>query len=56
MPLISALRRQKQMELCEFKARIVYIVPRQPGLHDKPSQEGVVEKGRKEIVRRLLYK
>ena len=24
MPLISALRRQRQEDLCEFKARVVY--------------------------------
>lgn len=26
MPVIPALERQRQMELCKFKARLVYIV------------------------------
>jgi hypothetical protein len=30
MPLITALRRQRQVELCEFKASLVYIVSSRP--------------------------
>ena len=30
-PLISALRRQRQVDLCEFEASLVYRVPGQPG-------------------------
>jgi hypothetical protein len=33
MPLIPTLRRQKQVDLCEFKVSLVYKVPGQPGLH-----------------------
>ena len=32
-PLIPALGRQKQVDLCEFEANLVYIVPGQTGLH-----------------------
>jgi hypothetical protein len=32
-PLIPALRRQRQADLCEFKASIVCRVPGQPELH-----------------------
>ena len=35
MPLIPALRRQRQEELGEFEISLVYIVPGQPGLHSK---------------------
>jgi hypothetical protein len=35
MPLIPALRRQRQVFLCEFKTNLVYReqVSKQPGLH-----------------------
>jgi hypothetical protein len=35
MTLILALGRQRQVDLCEFKARLVYRVPEWPGLHRK---------------------
>jgi hypothetical protein len=31
--LIPALRRQRQADLCEFKAVLIYKVPGQPGQH-----------------------
>ena len=33
MSLISALGRQKQADLCEFKANLVYVSADQPGQH-----------------------
>jgi hypothetical protein len=33
MSLIPALRRQRQVGLCEFKPSLVYRVPGQPELH-----------------------
>jgi hypothetical protein len=33
MPLILAVGRQRQADLCEFKAKLVYRVLGQPGLH-----------------------
>jgi hypothetical protein len=33
MPLISALRRQRQVDLCEFEASLVYRVPGPLGLN-----------------------
>jgi hypothetical protein len=34
MPLISALSRQRHVDICEFKASLIYKrAPEQPGLH-----------------------
>jgi hypothetical protein len=41
--LISALGRQRQEDLCEFKASLFYRVPGQQGLH----RETLLEKSKK---------
>jgi hypothetical protein len=33
MPLIPALGRQRQVDVCEFETRLIYRVAGQPGLH-----------------------
>jgi hypothetical protein len=37
MPLIPALKRQRQVELCEFKARLVYRVSSWPANNNNNS-------------------
>jgi hypothetical protein len=38
MPLVPVLRRQRPVKLSELEASLVYIIPRQSGLHEPLSQ------------------
>jgi len=52
MPLIPALGRQRQVDLCEFEVSLVYKVsPGQPGLHRETlSQEDQMGKQKSAII------
>ena len=55
MPLIPALRRQKQVDLCEFEASLVY--KGQPRIHrEKPCLEKLNKKNNKKKITRNVRK
>jgi hypothetical protein len=53
-PVILVLRRQRQVDSCEFEASLVYRVPGQLGLHREPCLKTNQKEKRKEKENRTI--